>query len=53
MSHGIVRLTRKGQLALPVDIRKRLKLSGGDYLALTLEGEEIRIKYEEQQWKKS
>lgn len=44
MVSEIMRITSKGQLTIPVSIRKELKLKGGDYLRVNFENEEIRIK---------
>ena len=44
MASEIMRITSKGQLTIPVSIRKELKLKGGDYLRVNIENEEIRIK---------
>lgn len=44
MEYTIIKLTSKGQMTLPLEIREKLKLDKGDYLAVYLEGEEIRLK---------
>ncbi len=44
MHYSIIKITSKGQMTLPVEIREKLKLSQGDHLAVYLDGEEIRIK---------
>lgn len=44
MQYSIIKITSKGQVTLPVDIRDKLKLNQGDHLAVYLDGEEIRIK---------
>jgi AbrB family looped-hinge helix DNA binding protein len=33
---GIVQLDDKGRVTLPQDVRKRLKLEGGDFLKITV-----------------
>jgi len=38
-----VRLTSKGQMTLPVEIRRRLGLKKGDCLAVSLEGRVLRL----------
>lgn len=44
MNYSIVKLTSKGQMTLPVEIRDKLKLGQGDHLAVYLDGDEIRLK---------
>lgn len=44
MEYTMIKLTSKGQMTLPLEIREKLKLNKGDYLAVYLEGEEIRLK---------
>ncbi len=44
MANEIMRITSKGQLTIPVSIRKALKLKSGDYLRVNLENQEIRLK---------
>lgn len=43
MSYEIVRLTSKGQMTLPVSIRRQLNLKEGDNLVVTVEGNAIRL----------
>lgn len=42
--YSIIKLTSKGQMTLPLEIRNRLKLKKGDHLAVYLYGEELRLK---------
>jgi AbrB family looped-hinge helix DNA binding protein len=44
MANEIMRITSKGQLTIPVSIRKELKLKSGDYLRVNVENQEIRLK---------
>ncbi len=44
MANEIMRITSKGQLTIPVSIRKALKLKSGDYLRVNVENQEIRLK---------
>lgn len=44
MTNEIMRITSKGQLTIPVSIRKALKLKSGDYLRVNLDNQEIRLK---------
>ncbi|MCL6446569.1 MAG: AbrB/MazE/SpoVT family DNA-binding domain-containing protein [Armatimonadetes bacterium] len=44
MSYEIMRVTTKGQLTIPVAIRKKLNIREGDYLQVHLEKNEIRLK---------
>jgi transcriptional pleiotropic regulator of transition state genes len=39
-----MRVTTKGQLTIPVSIRKKLNIREGDYLQVHLEKNEIRLK---------
>lgn len=39
---GVV--TRKGQITLPADIRRALKLQEGDTVAFRIEGGEVRVR---------
>lgn len=43
MRYDVVKLTSKGQMTLPVGIRRRLNLKEGDHLALLVEGRSIRL----------
>jgi len=38
-----ITLTSKGQLTLPVDIRRALKLNAGDKISVKQEGSDIRL----------
>ncbi|MEW6572196.1 MAG: AbrB/MazE/SpoVT family DNA-binding domain-containing protein [Bacillota bacterium] len=44
VERGIVRLSSKGQLTLPAEIRRKLGLKQGTKLLVTLERNEIRIR---------
>ncbi len=44
MKYSIVKLSSKGQMTLPLEIRNKLKLNKGDHLAIYLQGEELRLK---------
>lgn len=44
MANEIMRITSKGQLTIPVSIRKELKIKEGDYFKVDVENEEIRLK---------
>lgn len=44
MAHEIVRVTSKGQMTIPVEIRRALDIGEGDSLVVTLEGNEIRLR---------
>ncbi|MBC7345423.1 MAG: AbrB/MazE/SpoVT family DNA-binding domain-containing protein [Clostridia bacterium] len=44
MERSIVRLSSKGQLTLPAEIRRKLGLKQGAKLLVTLERNEIRIR---------
>ncbi len=41
---SIVKVTRKGQITLPKEIRDKLSIREGDYLEITLQGDKIIIK---------
>ncbi|MGC7846340.1 AbrB/MazE/SpoVT family DNA-binding domain-containing protein [Desulforudis sp. 1088] len=43
MGYEIVRLTSKGQMTIPVHIRRRLNLKDGDSLIVSVEGNAIRL----------
>lgn len=36
-------ITRKGQITIPVEIRRALQLKVGDRIALALEGDQVRL----------
>ncbi len=44
MTHEIMRVSAKGQLTIPVTIRKKLNIREGDYVHVQLEKDEVRIK---------
>lgn len=44
MPTQLVRLTSKGQMTIPQNIRESLGLKAGDYLAVSVAEDEIRIK---------
>ncbi|NPV80517.1 MAG: AbrB/MazE/SpoVT family DNA-binding domain-containing protein [Firmicutes bacterium] len=44
MSHELMRMTAKGQLTIPISIRRRLNIREGDYIQIYLEGDEIRLR---------
>ncbi|HHX29192.1 MAG: AbrB/MazE/SpoVT family DNA-binding domain-containing protein [Bacillota bacterium] len=44
MAGDIVRVTSKGQMTIPVNIRRALGISAGDVLAVTVDGSEIRMR---------
>ncbi|MDP3045067.1 MAG: AbrB/MazE/SpoVT family DNA-binding domain-containing protein [Desulforudis sp.] len=43
MGYEIVRLTSKGQMTIPVSIRRQLRLREGDNLIVAVEGNTIRL----------
>ena len=44
MPNEIMRVSSKGQLTIPVSIRKELNIREGDYLRVNIEENEIRLK---------
>ena len=44
MEKELMRISTKGQLTIPISIRKKLNIKDGDYLHIIVEGEEIRLK---------
>jgi transcriptional pleiotropic regulator of transition state genes len=44
MATEIMRVSSKGQLTIPVSIRKQLKIKEGDYLKISIDQNEIRLK---------
>lgn len=44
MSVEIVKVTRKGQVTIPQDMRKELEVSEGDYLAVTKSGKHVLMR---------
>ena len=41
---SIIKVTEKGQVTLPVDIRRKLGISKDDYLMVETEGEYLKLK---------
>ena len=39
----IAKISEKGQLTLPVDVRKKLNIASGSYVRIVLSDEEIRL----------
>ena len=44
MGYTVMRVSAKGQLTIPVSLRKKLCIREGDYLQVYLEESEIRLK---------
>jgi transcriptional pleiotropic regulator of transition state genes len=44
MASDIVRVTSKGQMTIPVSVRRTLGIAAGDVLAVTVDGSEIRMR---------
>jgi transcriptional pleiotropic regulator of transition state genes len=44
MVYEVMRVTAKGQLTIPVSLRKKLNINEGDYLQVYMEENEIRLK---------
>ncbi|HHY36036.1 MAG TPA: AbrB/MazE/SpoVT family DNA-binding domain-containing protein [Firmicutes bacterium] len=44
MAYEIVRVTSKGQMTIPVSVRKILGIREGDSLAVRVDGNEIRLR---------
>ena len=44
MNERVTVITRKGQITIPAEIRKALKLSEGDRVAISLNGEEVKVR---------
>lgn len=44
MSNEIMRVSAKGQLTIPVSIRKKINIREGDYVHIRVEDDEIRLK---------
>ncbi|MCK4282191.1 MAG: AbrB/MazE/SpoVT family DNA-binding domain-containing protein [Candidatus Lokiarchaeota archaeon] len=44
MKVSLSKITKKGQITIPIDIRKNLKIKQGDFLAITTENDYILIK---------
>jgi AbrB family looped-hinge helix DNA binding protein len=47
MSSYFTTVTRKGQITIPVDIRRQLKISEGDLIAVEREGDSVRLRRSE------
>ncbi len=41
---GIVKVSSKGQVVIPRNVRARLGLKAGDYLLIELEGDEVKLR---------
>lgn len=44
MSEEIMRISAKGQMTLPISIRKKLNIREGDHVYIKIEDNEIRLK---------
>lgn len=44
MDDQIMRVTAKGQLTIPISVRKKINIQEGDYIQFTVEDHEIRLK---------
>lgn len=44
MNERVTVVTRKGQITIPAEIRKALELSEGDKVAVSLDGEEVKVR---------
>lgn len=44
MASDIVKVTSKGQMTIPVSVRRTLGISAGDVLSVTVDGSEIRMR---------
>lgn len=44
MASDIVRVTSKGQMTIPVSVRRTLGIAAGDVLIVTVDGSEIRMR---------
>jgi AbrB family looped-hinge helix DNA binding protein len=44
MSGYFTTVTRKGQITIPVDIRRQLKIAEGDLIAVEREGDSVRLR---------
>ncbi|MGE5578767.1 MAG: AbrB/MazE/SpoVT family DNA-binding domain-containing protein [Bacillota bacterium] len=44
MASDIVRVTSKGQMTIPVNVRRTLGIAAGDVLTVTVDGSEIRMR---------
>jgi len=43
MRRNVVRMSERGSVVIPVEIRKQLGLMPGELIALTVEGQELRL----------
>lgn len=41
---AIVKVTEKGQITLPIDLRRKLRIGKDDYLVVETEGEYVRLR---------
>ena len=41
---GIVKMSSKGQVVIPRDVRNKLGLKAGDYLLMELDGNEVKLR---------
>jgi AbrB family looped-hinge helix DNA binding protein len=41
---AIVKVTEKGQVTLPIDLRRKLRISKDDYLVVEAEGEYLKLR---------
>ncbi len=41
---AVVKVTEKGQVTLPVDLRRKLRIGKDDYLAVEAEGEYLKLR---------
>lgn len=41
---SIVKVTEKGQVTLPVDLRRKLRIGKDDYLEIEAEGNELKVR---------
>ena len=41
---GIVKMSSKGQIVIPRDVRDKLGLNAGDYILIELDGYEVRLR---------
>ncbi len=44
MKEQYTTVTRKGQITIPINIRRRLNLEEGDRIAVTLEGDQVLLR---------
>jgi len=41
---GVVKISSKGQVVIPKEVREKLGLRAGDYLLVELEGDEVKLR---------